>query len=147
MALAAVVCVAGALCLLGLQLRDRNERMDRNHQRAEAELPIIARGYADDVVGAAHDRSGPDDDSLRELAARPRAAGTWVWVITRTPDLTLVVETNSTSYTLLEGQSSACFRLAFHDLGGAAAGYDLEKLEECPPGLPLQFTSASPSAT
>ncbi|WP_432971305.1 hypothetical protein [Dactylosporangium sp. CA-233914] len=132
--LVAGACVAGVLCAIGWQWQDRSDRFERERQRAQQELPAIARHYADQVVGASRDRGGPDDARLYALTTTPDAAGAWVWVLARTPDLTLLVQTRSSFPTMFgAGEANACFRLAFHDLGSAAAGYDFET-GQCPAG-------------
>lgn len=128
--LVVLACEFGPGLLAEWALRDAARETDAARQQARDELPVDARAFADRVVAAAHDRAGPDNAALYELAGGPS-----VWVIARTPDLALVKEASGSYSSLFGGSNgvSACFALAFHDLGRPGARYDLTPAEPCPP--------------
>lgn len=144
-----MACVVGALFAVSSAPRDKTEQAAREERQARDELPASARSFADQVIGAAHGRSGPNDAALYDLATHPRdRCNAAVWVVARVPDLTLIVRIWSAYVTLFgSGHVDGCFRLAFHDLGGLAARYDMDVADPCPPGPPLQRLGPSASVT
>ncbi|MFD0580124.1 hypothetical protein [Dactylosporangium darangshiense] len=142
-------CICGLVSVPQLAMRNGAKREERAERRAREELPVAARSFADQVVEAARTRSGPDDAALWDITQHPRCCDSVrVWVAGRAPDLTLVVYTRA-PYGVLFGTADvdACFRLAFHDLGGPAARYDLDPADPCPTGLPLVSPNPSPSVS